>query len=348
MNFTSLLIQGASFVVALVLTDMGQASAAVDASSLTRTAARSLADNDRPRAIKLLHQALALSPNAPSPNLDLGKILLTDRHYPEAMDRFETVLAIDLRSAEARQGELDAATHLALQARNAGHPEAALLCLQHAREYLLDDPTLLLDLGIQADQIGQYPIAEDALTVALALHPGDPAVLYALGRLETDEKHLPAAEIHLRSYLALHPEDPSAHFGLGHILVMQQRFPEATVEFDRSIALQPVQTESYYQLGQIATDLQHDADAKPLLEKVLNRDPKHGGALTCMGILAYRSRQYTQARTYLARAVASSPDYQPAHYFYGLTLARLGEKQASDAELKTAVELAHELQLHRQ
>ncbi len=318
-----------------------------DVPLLTAQAQRQLAAGHTTDAQALLDQALAVSPNDPTANLILGDLLLSERHYPEAMDRFETVLTIDLRNPRARAGELQAATKLALQARNAGNPEAALACLDHASKTLPDDPTLLLDLGIQADQGKQYPMARAALEAALKLRPGDPATLYALGRLDTDAKDLPAAEQYLHQYLALRPEDASAHFGLGHVFVMAQRIPEARAEFDRSIALQPVQTESYYQLGQIETDLQHDAAARPLLEKALARDPHHGGALTAMGILAYREKDYPAARTFLERAVASTPDYQPAHYHLGLTLARLGEKSASDEQLRIAVYLAHQAQQNR-
>lgn len=321
---------------------------ALTADALTKQAQRKLEAEQTEDAQGLLTQALTLSPNDPAANLALGDLLLSQHHFPEAMDRFETVLAIDLRNPRARAGELEAATRLALEARNAGNPEAALACLDHARKSLPDDPTLLLDLGIQADQVKQYPMAQEALVAALKLRPADPATLYALARLETDEKHLPAAEQHLRQYLALRPADASAHFGLGHVLVMAQRIPEARSEFERSIALQPVQTESFYQLGQIETDLQHDSAARPLLEKVLARAPTHGGALTAMGILAYRAKNYPAARTFLERAVASSPDYQPAHYYYGLTLARLGEKTSSDEQLKLAVDLAHQAQQNRE
>ncbi len=334
--------------LAATQTQAAPASAPDDPRSLTAQAALELQDGHAADAHVLLARALAASPNDPAANLALGDLLLAQQHYPEAMDRFETVLAIDLRNQRARAGELQAATRLALQARTSGHPDAALLCLEHARSSLPDDPALLLDLGIQADQLGQYPEAEEVLEASLRLRPSDPATLYALGRLETDEKHLPSAEAHLRAYLAARPDDATAHFGLGHLLVMEQRIPDATTEFKRSIALQPVQTESYYQLGQIATDLQHDDEARPLLQKVLARDPSHGGALTCMGVLAFRAKDYPEARSFLARAVSSSPTYQPAHYYYGLTLARLGQKSASDAELKIAVDLAHRAQQNRE
>ena len=290
-------------------------------------------------AKELLMKALASSPNSPVANNALGRLLLEEHHYPEAMDRFETVLAIHLQDREARQGELKAATELALSARRANRPDAALMALQHARTKMPDEPQLLLDLGIQATEIGQLNTAQEALNEAHRIAPDNLDVLYALARVETDEQHTSAAEADLRAYLAKRPNDASAHYGMGHLFAMEQRKTEAHAEFERSIQLQPVQTESYYQLGQLELDMQHDSQAAPFFQKVLTRDPAHGGALTSMGILAFRAKDYTQAEQYLARAEKAAPDYQPAHYYRGLALARLGQKEESQRELQLATEL---------
>lgn len=305
---------------------------------LVTQALQRLQQDDRPAAQQLLLQALAISPNNAAANNTLGNLYLSEHRYPEAMERFEAVLSTNLRNTDARRGELSAAVALALQVR-AQSPEAALKCLQHARENLPDDPTLLTDLGIQAQVMDQLTLANESLSAALALKPNDLSALYALARVETDQMHSASAEKHFRAYLAARPNDATAHYGLGHLLQMQLRTDEAIKEFRRSIELQPVQTESYYQLGQIALDRQHDAEAEPLFRKTLSRDPNHGGALTGMGILAFRAKNYSQAEGYLAKAVVSAPDYQPAHYYYSLTLAHIGKKQEAERELKIAVSL---------
>ncbi|QMV17393.1 tetratricopeptide repeat protein [Granulicella sp. 5B5] len=268
-----------------------------------------------------------------------GKLLLGEHRDPEAMDAFEAALDIDPQDKEARSGELAAVTELAVSARRADRPDAALLALEHARTKLPDDPKLLLELGIQATEMGALPEAQEALKRAETLAANDPDVRYALARVELEEQQMPAAEADLRAYLAKRPADASAHYGLGHIFAMEQRTAEARAEFERSIQLQPVQTESYYQLGQIELEVQHDAQAEPLFQKVLARDPTHGGALTGMGILAFRRKDYAQAEQYLLRAEKTAPDYQPAHYYRGLALARLGQEEDSWRELQVAVEL---------
>ena len=303
-----------------------------------------IVSGDIDAAQQLLSRAIAISPNSPEANLALGRLLLGRQRYPEAMDRFETVLATDRRSPQARQGELSAATALALNARRAGNQEAALLCLRHARESLPDDPALLHALGIQLADMHQLAASSDVLQQALALAPAQPDTLYALAHVEADRQLFPAAERYFKAYLALRPDDASAHYGYGHLLQMQQRNEDAVAQFKRSIELQPVQTESYYQLGQMALDQHHDKEARALFEQTLSRTPNHGGALTGVGILAFRQANYPAAAASLRSAVAASPDYQPAHYYLGLTLARLNDKDGSARELKLALELATQQQ----
>lgn len=315
-----------------------------DADALTMLAQIRLQQGDSSTAKDLLTRALASSPNSPSANLTLGKLLLDQHRDPEAMDRFETVLDIDLRDAEARRGELAAATDLAMSARREDRPDAALKVLEHARTKLPDDPQLLLDLGVQAMELRNISEATDALEAARKLDGDNPEILYALARVEMTQLHLQPAEADLRAYLAKRPEDASAHFGLGRVLEAQQKRAEAKAEFERSVQLQPAQTESYYELGQLELEVQHDAQAAPLFEKVLSRDPHHGGALTGMGIIAFRAKNYAQAEQYLAQAENAAPNYQPAHYYRGLVLDRLGRKDESHRELQTASALDRQQQ----
>jgi tetratricopeptide (TPR) repeat protein len=310
-----------------------------DPEALTLLGQLRIDQGDWPGAEKQLLSALAASPNSIVANLAMGDLLLSMHRNPEAMDRFETVLAIARATPNARHGEVAAATELALTARRSGHPEVAFEVLRHASTKLPDDPDLLLELGIQATELYMYPAAEEALNTARNLRPRDPVILYALARMETERQHLQAAEADFRAYLAAQPNDASAHFGLGHVLAMLQRTADARAEFERSIQLQPLQTESYYQIGQIELEAHHDAKADTLFHKALERDPTHGGSLTGLGVLAFRVKDYVKAEQYLAAAEKTSPNYGPAHYYRGLALAHLGRKDEGDAELREATKL---------
>ena len=285
------------------------------------------------------HDAWAQSA-ASSDALSQGEQLLAAHRDLEAMAQFESVLANSPHDARARDGERQAAIAVALGEKKAGRGDEALLFLMRARKALPDDVTVLTYLGVQAQVMHQLPLAAGALHEALVLKPSDPTALYALARVELDQDHFAASEQLFREYLAQRPGDSSAHYGLGHLYQKQLRIDEARTEFNRSIALQPIQTESYYQLGEMALDSGDREEAQRMFAKTLQRMPAHGGALTGTGILAYRAKQYEAARDSLKAAVASSPDYQTAHYYLGLTLGRLGDKAGSERELREATDLA--------
>jgi len=285
--------------------------------------------------------ALAIDPSSIPANLAAGEILLSEHRDPEAMDRFETILAQDAHHAAARKGEVAAATELAVTSRRDNHPDHALAALRHACEELPDSPELQLDRGLQAFELNQFSEADEALHAAQKLAPANPTVLYALARLKTAQQHMTEAERDYKAYLAARPRDATAHYGLGYVYAALLRSEDARREFEASIRLQPQQTESYYQLGQMALDAHRDDEAKSLFERVLARDPNHAGALTGLGELAFRDKDYAAAEQLLAHAEKSDPSYSRPHYYRGLALARLGRDQEAQQELQQSDGRAH-------
>jgi len=166
--------------------------------------------------------------------------------------------------------------------------------------------------------------------------------MYAIARVKMDLGLYPDAEEAMRAYLRKRPDDASAHYGLGRILVINLKDDAALDEFRRSIALKPAQTESYYEIGEIALRANDVDRAEKNYQICLQRDPQHGGALTGMGIVKYRAKQYQLAADYLERAVSFAPDFQTAHYYDGLALSKLGRKEEAEAQLATASKMAAE------
>lgn len=267
---------------------------------------------------------------------------LTAGHYEQARDGFEALLGADPANTVAQAGEVQASERIALAQRAQGDNSGALETLLRAKKFAPENAHLLLDLGVLEDEMKLYWDADGVLAHAAQIDPGNPTILYAVARVKLDLQQTGPAEQAMRSYLQLRPEDASAHYGLGHILQTAQRPEEARAEFERSVALQPQQTESYYQLGQIALESGKYDEALGYYAKTLAGDPKHGGALAGAGIAHFRQKQYGEAEKSLEEAVAHAPDYQPSHYYLGLTLARLGRKQDSDRELALAAKMAEE------
>lgn len=95
-------------------------------------------------------------------------------------------------------------------------------------------------------------------------------------------------------------------------------------------------------MGQIALEEDRDDDAKKYYDQVLIVAPHHGGALTGMGIIAFRKKDYAAAETYLKTAVLYAADYPTAHHYYAVVLARLGRQDEAKKESDLARKLNEE------
>jgi tetratricopeptide (TPR) repeat protein len=253
----------------------------------------------------------------------------------QARDLYEQVLRRNPGDAEARAGMASTSEKLALNERAAGRMDGALAILLRARKAEPDDKRVLLDLGILEDEMRLDYDAAETLQHLESLKPDDPNASYALARVDMNLGRLEAAEQEMRLYLEARPLDASAHYGLGRIYLTGLQFEKARSEFERSIDLQPKQSEAYYELDQD----EFDGSIREF-QKTLERDPRHGGALAGMGTAYFKLKQYPAAKQWLARATEAAPEYQPGHYYLGLTLGRLGEAEASRRELKVAADLA--------
>ena len=209
-----------------------------------------------------------------------------------------------------------------------------------AKKLAPEHPKLLFDLGVLEDDMKLFRNADETLAHAERLLPGDPQVLYAVARVKLNLGQLSIAEEKMQAYLAVKPEDASAHYGLGRIYRQGLQFEKARAEFERCIALQPRQTEGYYQLGDTELQVGDYAGALENFDKTLQRQPLHAGALAGSGIVYFKQKQYVRSLSFLERAVAADADYQPAHYYLGLTLARMGRGPESKNELDIAARLA--------
>jgi tetratricopeptide (TPR) repeat protein len=273
-------------------------------------------------------------------SIDQANKLRESGSLNEARDVFERVLEANPDSAKAQDGEVQVSEQLALNARGAGHSDESLADLLRAQKHAPENVRVLFDLGVLEDEMQLYLDADKILAHLERLRPEDPNTLYAVARVKLDLGQLAIAEEKMKAYLKIRPNDASAHFGLGRIYRQGLQLEKARTEFERSIELQPHQTEAYFQLGDIEVEQKNYQDAVTNFSKTLLGNPKHGGALAGTGIAYYRQKQYDKAAQFLKEATHTAPEYQPGHYYLGLTLARLGMVEESQRELTLATSLA--------
>lgn len=293
-------------------------------------------------AEQLFKQVIRQKPNFASAHANLGLLYVQMSRLNDAVPEFQEALRIDPTRADALTALLAALrneSQIALQNNDA---EKALSLMMQARTASPNDPEVLYEFGMVALRMSLFPDAVQSFQDVLKIRKDDTKALYALGRAQMGLAKYQDARATFEHYVQLNPGDASGHYALALTLASLQQFPKAKAEFEQSIQLKPVQTESYFQLGLIELNAGDLDAAAGHFTYVLQRDPHHAGALTGMGRVEFQKKNYDKANKLLEQAVAAEPSLREAHYYLGLSYARLGRKEDSAAQLKITNQLDQE------
>jgi tetratricopeptide (TPR) repeat protein len=291
-------------------------------------------------AEKIFLSVIEHDPRMASAHVNLGLLYAQTARDAESVTQLEEALQIEPSRPDA---VMALAGVLRRQARAAAtnDPEEALSYLLKARKVAPGDPDVLYDFGMVALRMNLNTDAAEAFRGVLAERKDEAAALYGLGRAQLGLKQYENAQVTFQQYLSLKPNDASGHYALGLALAALQQPDAARREFGSSITLQPAQTESYFQLGLVELEQRQLDSAAEDFRRVLDRDAHHAGALTGMGRLQFERKNYPRATDYLRQAIAAYSDQRQAHYYLGLTLARIGRKEESEKELGIAAQIEH-------
>lgn len=365
-------IQRLWMVLLAVALPVGAQAPASDTASLLQDAGRAMAAGDLVTAEEKLQWILRSSPENYRALDLLGILRAQQQRNSEAEGLFQRVirtkpgyasahidlglLYIQMGEAEKAVPELEEGSRLAPertdataalagilrdQARSATveDPEKALSLLLRARKFAPGDPDVLFDLGMVEMRMSLLPDAIDSFQQTLKLRNDDAPAIYGLGRALMELAKFQDAHDQFVRYVAIRPDDASGRYALGMSCAALQLAPQARNAFQKSIALQPTQTESYFRLGLLDLDAKDYDAAEQNFQHVLGRDPKHAGALAALGRVKLETTKYDEAADLLQRAMTSDDSLREAHYYLGLTYARIGRKEDSDRQMQIATQL---------
>jgi len=290
----------------------------------------------------LFKKALQIDPGFASACVDLGLLYAQSDRGDDAIAQFRQALKLDPQRHDAANALLGVYRTQARAAVQAGNDEKALSLLIEARKIAPQDPDTLFDFGMVALRMSLLQDAVQALQQELTLRKDDAPAIYALGRAEIGMSNFEDARVQFQRYVQLRPQDASGHYALGLTLASLQQDPAARREFEESVKLDPAQTESYFRLGLLDLDQNELDRAAARFHFVLQRNPRHAGALTGMGRVDLNLKQYQAAANLLQQAADIDPGLREAHYYLGLTYARLGRTKESEQELQIATRINQE------
>jgi len=298
-------------------------------------------------AEKLFRRSVQKKPDFAPARAHLGLLYVQMGRTEEAVPQLREAVRLDPARSDARGALVRILLDQAHAASATGDSTKALALLMDARQYAPDNPDVDSEFGTIALQMSLWQDAVEALQQTLKMREDDPLAIYNLGRAFMGLSQFEDARQQFARYVAVRPDDPSGYCALGMTLAALEHVPEARKQFERSIALAPAQTESYFRLGLIDLDAKDLDEAGRNLLQVLAREPKHSGALSALGRVAFEQKRYPEAIDLLQHATAIDESSREAHYYLGLTFARLGRKEEAEAQLQIATRLEHDEAEHR-
>lgn len=260
----------------------------------------------------------------------------------DAIPQLREALRIDSARTDALNALVQTLRSQSQSAATAGDSARSLALLREARNYAPDNPDVQVEFGSAALQMSLWEDAIAAFRQTLSLRQNDPIALYSLGRALLGEWKFEEARQQFARYVEVRPDDASGHCALGMTLAALENTKEAREQFERSIALAPEQTESYFRLGLLDLNAKALDEAATNFRHVLTSNPKHALALSGLGRVAFEQKRYADAIDLLQRAIASDDSLREAHYYLGLTFARVGRQEEANSQLEIATRLEHD------
>jgi len=281
-------------------------------------------------------RAIQNDPKFASAHAHLGLLFFQTARTQQAVPELREALRLDSSRSDAATALVRIWSDQAQAAVTAGDSERALALLTEARNLAPNNSDVQFALGTLALRMSRFQEAIDAFQETLRLRKTDPPALYGLGQAFMALLRYEKARQEFTRYLAQRPNDSAALCSLGMTLSALERPAEARTQFEKSIAITPDQTESYFRLGLLDLDAKNLESAAKNFRHVLDRDPKHSGALVSLGRVEFEQKYYAEAADLLQRALTNDDSLREAHYYLGLTYARMGRKPESDQELQRA------------
>jgi cytochrome c-type biogenesis protein CcmH/NrfG len=272
----------------------------------TKLAAILLQDDAPELAARLLTNSISIDPNQANANAALGEIYLRRKKYPEAADCFHAALELDPESAEYAFGFV----RVLLASRRPSQVVAFLKSVD-GRFGALPNYQYALGLGLYGEH--HYTEAAAILEKLLMSNPprrdkvdhvlGD--AYFAMGRLDD-------AEAAYRKALEENPKNPDYYLSYATLLRHEgpEKLDDAILRLKSAQRISPGDWRIGLQLGLCYESKGEYADAAPLLEHAIQKDP----------------------------------DLTAAHVALASTYFRLGRKEDGEREKKTIAELERKQQ----
>ena len=283
-------------------------------------------------AARDLRHAVALDPTAPLPLELLGDTYLSQQRYDHALERYESYLAIDDRSAQVWY-------KLGLAHYRSGQPAAAIPPLERSIGVDANLAEAHLLLGLCLRERGDIRRARASLETATRLSPALTAPREALATLYSANGDPAAALDQLAALAALDADNAERHVALGLAYAQSRRHEAAVLTLSRAVERFPNDPRVYGALGRVWLETASDRPDPIALRKAVEALTTAGvhsdvssATLTDLGRALLLSNDTAGAERVLRQATTKLPVDVDAYRYLADVTGRAGRVQdARDA-----------------
>jgi tetratricopeptide (TPR) repeat protein len=238
--------------------------------------------------MEMVHVNTFSTPQARTEFLN-GQWQLVDKNYPEAIQRFESVLVSDPNSVRTHHGVALAAFYNEENTKALQHVDRAI-ALDPVNPKLLYTKARILDaMGKDADALENY-------LLFVSMDPTDSSAIQAQRR---------ADEI-FRRWEARFTEDQKHYFSGLRFLSMEQ--PEKALPlFEKFVVIKPTDLKGHYLLGMTHRNMNQPEKAITHFEKVTNTEPNNSMAYYQLGWIYEQTGKKQNAQNAWTQFVKFAP-----------------------------------------
>jgi len=243
------------------------------------------------------------------------------------------------KSQKPGQFSIDHALQLAVQHHSAGRVNEAKAIYQEILEADPNQSDALHLLGVIGLQTGQYGIAIDLITKALAIAPNHAAAHSNLGSAFEKDGRLEEAVASFYKALAIKPDYVEAHYNLGVALQRQGKPADAVACYRKALAIKPDYVDAHNNLGNALRDLGQLDGAVDSYRQALIINSSYVDAHNNLGNALRDLGEWDEAVGCYQKALVITPNHIVAHYNLGNALKDLGRLEEAVASYHKALTL---------
>jgi tetratricopeptide (TPR) repeat protein len=193
-------------------------------------------------------------------------------------------------------------------------------------------------LGLSLYLAGRYAEAVPRLEATRAWAPGNQQLAYVLGQAYIQTRQPAKARGVLAGLFGVPPESAAAHLIAAQLMIRLEHEALARPELERALVLDPKLPRANFLLGQMALFRGRLDEAISLTERELAINPGDATALSQLGDAYVRGSKWDEAIAALQKSIWLNPFYSAPYILMGRAYLKKNEPGLAEGMLRRAIE----------